>query len=47
MRADGSNVVQLTTGPNFLSLDRQPDISPDGSQVAFTRVSTLAGISTG
>lgn len=34
MNADGTNITQLTTGPDS---DTTPNWSPDGSQIAFTR----------
>jgi hypothetical protein len=39
MKADGSGVTQLTSSTPFYSEDRYPALSPDGSQVLFTRVS--------
>ena len=39
MRSDGSNITQLTTPTSFYSEDREPALSPDGTQVAFMRVS--------
>jgi len=36
MRADGSNVTQLTSGDSF-SADRTPALSPDGRYVLFAR----------
>jgi hypothetical protein len=40
MRADGSNVTQLTSGDSF-STDRAPALSPDGRFVLFARWSLL------
>lgn len=41
MQADGSNVTQLTTSTSFYSEDREPALSPDGTYVAFMRVTYL------
>jgi hypothetical protein len=41
MNADGSNVTPVTSPTSFYSEDREPALSPDGTYVAFMRVSFL------
>jgi Tol biopolymer transport system component len=41
MQADGSNVTQVTIPTSSYSEDREPALSPDGTYVAFMRVTYL------